>query len=183
LITYAKEHPGQVNYSSFGKNSSNHLVGEEFRAAAGIDVVHIPFKGSAPSITELIAGRVQYTFDTPASTFQHIKTGKLKAIATGTAERLPSAPDIPTLSEAGLAGFLSGTYWGLLAPAKTPKAIVDRIYAATVATLQKPELQAAYRQRDITTARVTSPDEFREFIQHEIDKWRALVASGSITPE
>jgi tripartite-type tricarboxylate transporter receptor subunit TctC len=183
LVAYAKQNPGKVNYSSFGKNSSNHLAGEEFRLATGIDVVHVPYKGSAPSIADLLGGRVQYTFDTPASTFQHIKAGKLKAIATGTPERLPSAPNLPTMSEAGLPGFLSGTYWGLLAPAKTPKEIVDRIYAATVTTLQSPQLQAAYRERDITPAKVTSPDQFREFIARELDKWRKLVASGSITPE
>ena len=182
LIAYAKANPGKVNYSSYGNNTSNHLFGELFKSIAGIDTVHVPYKGSGPSIIDLIAGQVQYTFDTPTATLQQIKAGKLKAIAVATPQRLQTAPDVPTMSEAGLPGFIGGTWFGLLAPAKTPRAVIDKVNAAVVSALNSAELHKTFEDRDIIPGGDT-PDEFGRFIQDEVGKWRELAARIGIKPE
>jgi tripartite-type tricarboxylate transporter receptor subunit TctC len=182
LIAYAKANPGKVNYSSFGNNTSNHLVGELFKATAGIDTVHVPYKGSGPSIVDLMAGQVQYTFDTPAATAQQIKAGKLKAIAVTTTARLPSAPDVPTMGEAGLPGFVGGTWFGLLAPAKTPKPIIDKLNAAVVAVLQSPDFRKVFEERDIIPGGDT-PQAFGAFIAAEVAKWRELAKRIGLQPQ
>lgn len=182
LIAYAKANPGKVNYSSYGNNTSNHFVGELFKATAGIDTTHIPYKGSGPSITDLMGGQVQYTFDTFAATGGHLKAGKLKAIAVATPQRIATAPDVPTMSEQGLAGFTGGTWFGLLAPAKTPKAIVDRIHADVVAALNAPDVRKSFEDKNIIPGGNT-PDEFGAFIQKEVTKWRDLAARVGIKAE
>ncbi len=182
LIAYAKANPGKVNYSSYGNNTSNHLVGELFKATAGIETVHIPYKGSGPSITDLMGGQVQYTFDTPAATLGHVKAGKLKAIAVATPQRITNAPNVPTMSEQGLVGFVGGTWFGLLAPAKTPRPIVDKIHADVVAALNSPDLRKSFEDKDIIPGG-NSQEEFGQFIQKEVAKWRDLAAKVGITAE
>ena len=182
LIAYAKANPGKVNYSSYGNNTSNHLVGELFKATAGIDSVHIPYKGSGPSITDLMGGQVQYTFDTPAATLGHVRAGKLKAIAVATPQRIANAPNVPTMSEQGLTGFVGGTWFGLLAPAKTPKPIVDKIHADVVAALNSPDLRKSFEDKDIIPGG-NSAEEFGQFIQKEVAKWRDLATKVGIRPE
>ena len=182
LIAYAKANPGKVNYSSYGNNTSNHLVGELFKATAGINTVHIPYKGSGPSITDLMGGQVQYTFDTPAATLGHVKAGKLKAIAVATPQRIANAPDVPTMSEQGLTGFVGGTWFGLLAPARTPKPVVDKIRADVVAALNAPDLRKSFEEKDIIPGG-NSPEEFGQFIAKEVEKWRDLAAKVGIKPE
>ena len=182
LIAYAKANPGKVNYSSYGNNTSNHLVGELFKATAGIDTVHVPYKGSGPSIIDLIAGQVQYTFDTPAATLAQVRAGKLKAIAVATPERLANAPGVPTMAESGLPGFIGGTWFGLLAPARTPKPIIDRLHAETAALLNGAELRRAFEERDIIPGGNT-PEEFGRFIAAEVGKWKTLAARIGLQPE
>ncbi|HZV92370.1 MAG TPA: tripartite tricarboxylate transporter substrate-binding protein, partial [Caldimonas sp.] len=182
FIAYAKAHPHQLNYSSFGRNTSNHLAGELFKSMTQIDAVHVPYKGSAPSVTDLLAGQVQYTFDTPPALVGHIQAGKLRALAVAASERLPSLPSVPTFAEAGGPAFVAGTWFGLLAPAKTPPAIVDRINAAVVAVLASPELTKAMADRGIV-ASPTSPAEFGRFIHAEIAKWKALAGKIGIVAE
>ena len=168
--------------SSYGNNTSNHLVGELFKATAGIDTVHVPYKGSGPSIIDLIAGQVQYTFDTPAATLNQVRAGKLKAIAVATPERLANAPGVPTMAESGLPGFIGGTWFGLLAPARTPKPIIDRLHAETAALLNGPELRRAFEERDIIPGGNT-PEEFGRFIAAEVGKWKTLAARIGLQPE
>ena len=182
LIAYVKAHPGTVNYSSYGNNTSNHLVGELFKSTAGIDSVHVPYKGSGPSIIDLIGGQVQYTFDTPAATLNQVKAGKLKAIAVATPQRLVNAPNVPTMAESGLPGFVGGTWFGLLAPAKTPKPIIDKLSADVQAALASPELRKTFEDRDIIPS-ADSPEEFGRFIAAEVSKWRDLAAKVGIKPE
>jgi tripartite-type tricarboxylate transporter receptor subunit TctC len=182
LIAYAKANPGKVNYSSFGNNTSNHLVGELFKATAGIDTVHVPYKGSGPSIVDLMAGQVQYTFDTPAATWTQVKAGKLKAIAVTTTARLPSAPNVPTMGEAGLPGFVGGTWFGLLAPAKTPRPVIDRLNAEVAAVLHSPQFRKVFEERDIIPGG-DSPEEFGRFIAAEVTKWRTLAARIGLQPQ
>jgi tripartite-type tricarboxylate transporter receptor subunit TctC len=182
FIAYAKAHPGKLNYSSFGNNTSNHLAGELFKSMTGIDAVHVPYKGSGPSIADLIGGQVQYSFDTPPAVLANVKAGRLRALAVATNQRLPNAPAVPTAAEAGLPGFTAGTWFGLLAPAKTPRAVVERIHAETAALLASPELGKAFAERDILVAPGT-PESFGKFIQSEVDKWKALAAQVGIVTE
>lgn len=179
LIAYAKANPGKLNYSSFGTNTSNHLVGEEFKLAAHISATHVPYKGSGPSIADLMGGQVQYTFDTATATLGQVKAGRLRALAVAANERLSNAPTIPTMAEAGLPGFVGGTWFGLLAPAKTPKPIIDRLNAETRAALSSPELKKAFADLNIVPS-ADSPTEFRAFINSEITKWRRLAVKVGI---
>jgi tripartite-type tricarboxylate transporter receptor subunit TctC len=119
LVALAKARPGTLNFASFGNGTSNHLAGEAFRAAAGINIVHIPYKGSAPAIADLLGGQVQMTFDTVPVVLPQVRAGKLKALAVATPKRSPLAPEVPTMDEAGVAGFTGGTWFGVLAPART----------------------------------------------------------------
>jgi tripartite-type tricarboxylate transporter receptor subunit TctC len=182
FIAYAKAHPGQLNYSSFGNNTSNHLAGELFKSLTGTHSVHIPYKGSGPSITDLIAGQVQYTFDTPPAVLEQVRAGRLRALAVASKQRLASAPNVPTFAEAGLPEFSGGTWFGLFAPAKTPRAVVERINTETVALLRAPELAKAFADKGIVASPDT-PEEFGRFVQGEVGKWKDLAAKVGIVAE
>ncbi|RYY98889.1 MAG: tripartite tricarboxylate transporter substrate binding protein [Comamonadaceae bacterium] len=182
FIAYAKENAARLNYSSFGNNTSNHLAGELFKGLTGTKGVHVPYKGSGPSIVDLIGGQVQYTFDTPPAVLEHVRAGKLRALAVATRERLASAPQVPTFAEAGLPGFSGGTWFGLFAPAKTPRAVVDRLNAESVALLGSPELAKAFGDRGIVASPQTT-DEFGRFVQAEVNKWKDLAGKVGIVAE
>lgn len=182
LIAYAKANPGKVNYSSFGNNTSNHLAGELFKQRAGINVTHVPYKGSGPSIIDVMGGQIQYTFDAPPAVLGQMRGGKLKAIALAAARRLPIAETVPTMSEAGLSGFTAGTWFGLLAPSKTPRAVIERINAAAAAELNSAELRKSYEERGIIPGG-GSAEEFGRFIQSEVAKWQQLAAAIGLKPE
>ena len=182
LIAHAKANPGKLNYSSFGKNTSNHLAGELFKSLAQIDTVHIPYKGSGPSITDLLGGQVQYTFDAPPAVLAQVRAGKLRALAVAADERLAIAPTVPTFAEAGLPGFVAGTWFGLLAPARTPRAIVDKVNAAAVSLLAGPELRQAFAERGMLAAG-DSPEQFGQFIRAEVGKWKSLADRVGIVAE
>ena len=182
LVAYAKANPDKVNYSSFGNNTSSHLAGELFKVTAGIKTTHVPYKGSGPSIIDVMGGQIQYTFDAPAAVLAQVQAGKLKAIAVATSRRLASAPAVPTMAEAGMPGVTGGTWFGLLAPAKTPRAVIDRINAATVAVLNAPDFRKAFEDRSIASGGGT-PEDFGRFIAGEITKWQQLAATVGIKPE
>lgn len=179
FIAHAKANPGKLNYSSFGNNTSNHLAGEYFKSVTGTGGVHVPYKGSGPSITDLIGGQVQYTFDTPPAVLEHVKAGKLRALAVANRERLASAPQVPTFAEAGLPAFSGGTWFGLFAPAKTPAPIVERLNTEVVAALKSPEMAKAFADRGIV-ASPQSPQEFGRFVQSEVGKWKDLAGKVGI---
>jgi tripartite-type tricarboxylate transporter receptor subunit TctC len=182
FIAYGKANPGKLSYSSFGNNTSNHLAGELFKSLTGIRSVHIPYRGSGPSIVDLIAGQVQYTFDTPPAVLEHVRAGKLRALAVATRQRLASAPQVPTFAEAGLPSFSGGTWFGLFAPARTPRAVIDRINADSVALLHAPELSKAFADRGIVASPQT-PEEFARFVQAEVAKWKDLAGKVGIVAE
>jgi len=182
FITYARAHPANLNYSSFGNNTSNHLAGELFKALTNTRGVHVPYKGSGPSIIDLIGGQVQYTFDTPPAVLEQVRAGKLRALAVATRQRLASAPQVPTFAEAGLPGFSGGTWFGLFAPAKTPRAVVDRINTEAVSLLNSPELAKVFSDRGIV-ASPQAPEEFGRFVQSEVNKWRDLAGKVGIVAE
>jgi len=182
LAAYAKANPDKVNYSSFGNNTSSHLAGELFKVTAGIRTTHVPYKGSGPSIIDVMGGQIQYTFDAPAAVLAQVQAGKLKAIAVATNRRLASAPTVPTMAEAGMPGVIGGTWFGLLVPAKTPRAVIDRINAATLAALNAADFRKTFEDRSIAPGGGT-PEDFGRFIAGEITKWQQLAATVGIKPE
>lgn len=182
LIAWLKTQGGKANYSSFGQNTSNHLVGELFKAETGVDVAHVPYKGSAPSVQDLLGGRVQYTFDTITAVLPHVRANRLKPIGIATLERSPLAPDVPTLSESGLPGFVGGTWFGVLAPTGTPQAVIDKLHAEISAVVRSDEVVKTFAERGIEAVGGT-PQEFATFIESETKKWQGLADRIGIKPE
>ena len=181
FIAYARAHPGRLNYASFGNNTSNHLNGELLKSLGRFDAVHVPYKGSGPAVTDLIGGQVQYTLDAPPAVLEHVRAGRLRALAVAAAQRIASAPEVPTFAEAGL-DFQGGTWFGLLAPARTPQAVVERLNRETVAVLASPDLAKAFGDRSILPSG-NSADSFGRFIRSEVDKWKRLAAQVGIVAE
>lgn len=182
FLKYLKANPGKLNYSSFGNNTSNHFAGELFKMLTGTNSIHVPYKGSGPSISDLLAGHVQYTFDTPPAVLEHVRAGKLRALAVSTSQRFGGAPQVPTFAEAGLPNFSGGTWSAILAPAQTPRAIVDRLNAEVTAVLASPEIGKAFADRGIIPSAM-KPDEFGRFMQAEITKWTELASKVGIVAE
>jgi tripartite-type tricarboxylate transporter receptor subunit TctC len=179
LIKLAKAKPGQINFASSGSGTSIHLSGELFKTMAGVDMTHVPYKGSAPAITDLIGGQVQVMFDNLPSSLQHIKAGKLRAIAVTSAKRAPALPDVPTIAESGLPGFEASSWFGIVAPAGTPPAVIARINTDVNQWLQSSEAkEKLLAQGAIPTG--GSPEQFATHIRAETDKWAKVVkASGA----
>ncbi|GAA4328186.1 tripartite tricarboxylate transporter substrate binding protein [Pigmentiphaga soli] len=175
LIAYVKRNPGKVNYASFGNNTLNHLYGEQLNVAAGIDATHVAYKGGAPAVADLVTGQVQYIFDNAASVLPLVESGKLKAIAAMAPQRLPIAPSVPTMDEGGLPDFGSGTWLGVLAPANTPRPVVDRLNREMAALLRTPEMAKTFERRGIRPVG-ESPEAFGDLIRSETAKWKKLVA-------
>jgi len=182
FIAYAKANPGKLTFSSFGTNTLNHVAGERFKLAAGIDALHVPFRGSGPSLTALMANQVQFTFDSPAPTLSLIAGGKIKAIAIAGRERAPSAPTIPTMAESGLPNFYVDSWIGLLAPPATPREIVDKLNAAALQAIKEPELQEMLAKTNVQAGGGT-PEEFAQRIREEIADYRAVAPKIGIQPQ
>ncbi len=171
LIDKAKAEPDKYTYASIGNGATTHLLMSMFTSQAGIKMVHVPYKGSSQSQTDVIAGQVDVTFDTVLTLQPHIKAGKLKALATGGLTRTSFLPDVPTVDEIGLKGFNGGAWLGLFAPAGTPKAIVERLHKELNLTMQDPEVLKRLQGLGAETLLSKNPAEFEEFIQNEYVKW------------
>jgi tripartite-type tricarboxylate transporter receptor subunit TctC len=180
LITYAKANPGKLNFGSAGQASSGHLIGELFKKAAGIDMVHVPYKGGGPSIVGLVGNEVQLVFDTFGGSRALAESGKLRAIAVTSPNRASLMPDIPTVSESGLKDF-SAVYWlGIFAPAKTPPAIIDKLHGVIRQSLETPAVKA--KMLDIgNVPQALSPTEFGRVLDADIQRYRAIIDSARIT--
>jgi tripartite-type tricarboxylate transporter receptor subunit TctC len=179
LIAYAKANPGKLAFGSGSNGSAGHLAGELFKAEAGVDMVHVPYKGSAPAMQDLLGGQIQLMFDNLASSMQQVRAGKLKALAVTTAQRSPLVPDLPTLVESGLPGFDIYTWWGFMAPAGTPKDIIAKWNAEVTRILNTPEMQAFFAQQGAQPA-PSSPEQLTALIQGEIPKYAKIIkASGA----
>jgi tripartite-type tricarboxylate transporter receptor subunit TctC len=179
LIKLAKEKPGQINFASSGSGTSIHLSGELFKTMAGVDMVHVPYKGSAPALQDLMAGQVQLMFDNLPSSLGQIKAGKLRPIAVTSAQRAPALPDIPTIAESGLPGFEATSWFGVLAPAGTPPDIVKRLNGEIDKWLQSPEAKDKLLAQGAVAAG-GSPEDFAGYIRSETDKWAKVIkASGA----
>lgn len=182
MVTYLKANPGKVSYSSFGEKTLPHLFGELFKAAASVDSLHVPYKGSGPSIADLVGGQIQYTFDNPGVTLALVKGGKLKAIAVTSNQRLPGADTIPTVIEGGQPELVGGTWYGILAPAKTPRLIVERLNTEMLTILKSPEMVKILEERYFQPVG-GSPEELGRHITREIAQWRQLAAKVGIKIE
>lgn len=182
LIAYAKANPDKVNFGSFGRGSQNHIIDERFKIAAGISTVHVPYKGSGPLIVDLVGGQVQYTFATPAATLGLAKAGKLKVLAVAARERLARADSLPTMTEAGLPGFTGGSWYGVLAPAGTPRAVVDRLNVEIVAAMNAPDFRNTLEELSVVPSSST-PAELAELIRSETASLRQLAARIGLEAE
>ena len=174
FIALAKAKPGALAYGSAGIGSSQHLAGELFKTMAGVDIVHVPYKGAATAVTDLIAGRVQFTFGAGTS-LPHIRAGRLTALAVTTAKRSPEMPDIPTLAEAGVPGYEASVWYGLLAPAKVPATIVAKLHRDVTTVLKQPDVRTTLAKSMMDTAPSESPQAFAEFLAKETAKWGEVV--------
>ena len=174
LIALAKQRPGQINYASGGSGVTNHLVMEMFKSAAGVDLVHVPYKGGPPALTDLIAGQVSVMFETGPGALPHVRSGKLKALATGGIRRSVAMPELATVAEQGIAGFDGVAWIGFVAPAGTPRPIVDRLHAETVKILALPDVRERFVSQGAEPVG-NSPDEFGAYIKAEIAKWGKVI--------
>jgi tripartite-type tricarboxylate transporter receptor subunit TctC len=182
LIALAKAKPGQLNYASGGVGTGNHLSAELFRFSASLDLVHVPYKGASAAVGDVIGGQIQMMFINLLPALPHMKAGKLRALGITSAARSAAAPDIPTIAEGGLPGFETSSWHGVLVPAKTPKAIIQRLYAELAAIARQPET------RELMAAQGTdvvggTPEQFARFIQSETDKWGAVIRKTGIKAE
>jgi tripartite-type tricarboxylate transporter receptor subunit TctC len=174
LVAYAKANPGKVNFSSGGVGVLPHLIGEMFKARAGVDIVHVPYKGGGPSINDVVAGNVQMTFEGTSVLLPLIQAGRLRALAVTTAKRIPQLPDVPTMVESGFPNFVSTSWTGFLAPAHTPAPIIARLNAAINAGLKTEELKTALARLSNEPLGGT-PADFTAVINGDLDKWSPIV--------
>ncbi len=179
LIALAKEKPGELSYASSGNGTPLHLSGELFKSMAGVDIVHVPYKGAGPALIDVMGGHVPIMFDNLPSSTEHIKAGKLRGLAVTTAERAPSMPDLPTIAESGLPGYETYTWNALFAPAGTPPEVIAKLNEAAVAAVKDPAVQA--KLADVGASVVGStPEELGEHVKAEMAKWAPVVkASGA----
>ena len=174
LIAYAKANPGKVNFGSSGNGSSIHLSGELFKSLARVDMVHVPYKGSAPAVTDLLGNQIGIMFDNMPSAIQHVRSGKLVPIAVTTAKRSPELPNVPTIAEAGVPGYEATSWFGMFAPAGTPAPVLARLNAALVKVLAQPDVKKKINEQGAETYSET-PAQFAAFIQAESVKWGKVV--------
>ena len=179
LIAYAKANPDKVHFPSPGFGTQPHLLGELLKITTGAPMVHVPYRGSTPAITDLIAGQVDFYFDNVPNLLQYVQAGNLRAIALTSEHRDPLYPDLPTVAESGLGGFVA-TYWnGVVAPAGTPAVIIEKLSSAINDALKTPEVQASLRKLG-AEPRIMSPQEFGTFLTAEAQKWAAVARSAGI---
>ena len=174
LVAYAKANPGKLNFASSGNAAAPHLAGESFKIAAGVQMQHVPYKGSAPALTDLIGGQVQLMFDSMPSAMPHVKAGKLRPLAVTTARRSAAVPDLPTIAEAGVPGYDISTWYGLWAPKGTPREITERIAGETAKILKQPDVRERYAALGAEPIGST-PDEFAAYCRSELTKWARIV--------
>jgi tripartite-type tricarboxylate transporter receptor subunit TctC len=179
LIALAKAKPGALNYGSSGAGGSNHLAGELFNAMAGVKTVHIPYKGNAPALTDLLGGHVDLVYNGLTSALPFIKSGKLRALAVTSLNRSGALPDVPTLDEAGLKGFQAVAWNGLTAPARTPQAVVAKVNADVMKIMKSPELAERLKAEGSDPVGST-PERYAAFLREEIAKWGKVIKAAGI---
>jgi tripartite-type tricarboxylate transporter receptor subunit TctC len=181
LVQYAKANPGKVSFGSAGVGTSHHLTGEKLKLDTGIDMVHVPYKGSGPAHVDLMGGQIQIMFDNIVALMPHVKSGKVRALAVSSARRHPLLPDVPSIQEAGVKNFETVAWFGLVAAAGTPRDIVNRLNAETVKAIRLPDVQKRLLEggSDIVG---NSPEAADKFLRDEVEKWGAVVRAAKVTP-
>ena len=179
LIALAKAEPGKLNYASNGNGSSSHLAAVMFASMTGIDMVHVPYKGLAPALTDLLGGQVQLMFSSVVAIVPHVKDGKLRALAVSSKERLSLLPDLPTVAEAGVPGYQSSSWYGILAPAGTPADIVAKLNAALVKVIARPDVREALAREGADPVG-NSPEAFGAFIKAEEERLGDLIRTAKV---
>jgi tripartite-type tricarboxylate transporter receptor subunit TctC len=182
FIIRAKAAPGTLNYGSAGNGSAGHLAFEMLKDATGIDVTHVPYKGTGAQMTDLLGGSIEAASAGLPGFLQHVKAGKLRILAVGSAVRLPAIPDVPTVAELGFPGFESSQWFGLLVPAKTPPAVIARLNKEALKALETPAVRDRLKE-DSSTAAGAGPQEFTTFIAAEQKRWGAVVRAAKLTAE
>jgi tripartite-type tricarboxylate transporter receptor subunit TctC len=182
LVALVKANPSKFNYGTSGAGGPQHLMGELFKAATGTQIMHIPYKGAAPAAAALLAGDTQVAFSTPTNILPHVKSGKLRALASSTARRSPFSPELPTLAESGVAGFEYSSWTGLLAPAATPRDVVQKINDAVMKALAEKETRDKMFQNGIQPVG-SSPEEFARFIALDLTRSAKIIRESGIQPE
>jgi tripartite-type tricarboxylate transporter receptor subunit TctC len=179
VVSAAKSQPGHLNFGSTSLGGSPHMSGELLKSLAQINMVHVPYKGGAPMLVDLLGGQVPLAFDNLPSSMQHIRSGKVRALAVTTTKRWPGAPDIPTMAEAGVVGYESSAWFGLLAPGGTPRAVVDLLQRHVSEILKLSEMEKTYLELGAQPVGST-PDEFSRFIVNEMQKWKTVVHNTGV---
>lgn len=182
VVALAKARPGQLNYASPGQLTSGHLSMELLKLAAGINIQHIPYKGGAPAITDLIGGQVQFLISGPPGVLPHIRSGRLKAIATTAAKRSPGLPDTPTFAESGIAGFDTYEWYGVFAPGKMPKAVLAKLSAEIARIVKLPDMSEKLALQGAIPVGNT-PEEFAQFVKSEMSQWGKLAQKIGLRPD
>ena len=182
LLALARAKPGSVNFGSTSLGGSPHMSGELLKTMAQVDIVHVPYKGGGPMLIDLMGGQIPFGFDNLPSSMNHIRSGKVRALAVTTAKRWPGAPEIPTMAEAGVPGYEASAWFGLLAPANTPKPIVELLQRHVAAILRQPEVEKMLLEQGAEAVGNT-PDEFTRLIAAELQKWTKVVAATGVKLE
>ncbi|MCR5869035.1 tripartite tricarboxylate transporter substrate binding protein [Aquincola sp. J276] len=182
LLTLAKAKPGTINYASTGTGSSNHLSMEKFKQMAGVDITHVPYKGSGPAVTDLIGGQVGVMFDNIPNVIQHVKAGKLKALAVSTPKPTPHAPGVPTVAEAGVPGYEVDVWFGFAAPAGVPQPILDKLNTEIVKALHSPDVKEKFAAQGVDAIGSSAP-QFAAYLKDQMAKWSKVVQDAGVTPE
>jgi tripartite-type tricarboxylate transporter receptor subunit TctC len=182
LIALAKSKPGEIQYASAGVGSFQHLGGELFKLEAGVDMLHVPFKGGGPAMVDVIGGHTKLLFSSLVQTTPHLKSGKLKALGTGGKTRSPILPDVPTIAEAGVPGYEATNWWGIVAPAGTPAPIIARLHQEIAAVQQSPDVQEQFKRQGAAVLQMSTA-EFTAFIGTEMKKWERVVKEGKLKKE
>jgi tripartite-type tricarboxylate transporter receptor subunit TctC len=182
LVALAKSKPGQLNFASSGVGAAAHLTMEMFKSRVGIEMQHIPYKGTAGALQDTVGGQINVMFDIVGPLMPQVRSGNAKAIVVTAKERIPAAPDVPTMAEQGVPDFVSGTWAGIIAPAGTPKEIVDRVAAEAKKALADPAMKAKLAEQGIVAVG-DGPDEFRVFVADEIGRWSKVITDAGIKME
>src|SRR5712692_6541748 len=182
LLAAAKDKPGQLQYASAGIGSFQHLGGELFKLMAKVDILHVPFKGGGPAMIDVVGGHTKVMFSSLVQTTPHIKSGKLRALGTGGSKRTTVLPDVPTIAEAGVPGYEAVNWWGIVAPAGTPQAIIDKLHKDIAAVQASPEVQKQFSAEGAEIVQM-APGEFGTFMEREMKKWERVVKEGKIKAE
>ncbi len=182
LIRLAKARPNELNYATSGVGGINHFATEMFQSSAKIKLTHVPYKGNAPALTDVMGGHVQLMISSLPPALQHVRSGRLRALAVSSAERSQFVPDLPTMAESGVSGYSAELWWGLVAPARTPDVAIRRVSSELQKILAAPDLRQRFSGEAAIPSPIT-PEEFAAVISRDLDMWKKVVLSANIKPE